>query len=483
MRLSALSDTYRGDPDPDILGLTADSRQVKRGFLFAALPGVKTDGAQFIDAAVKNGAVAVLARKGTKVPAGIALLEVDNPHRTASLLAAKFYGRQPENVAAVTGTNGKTSTAHFTQQIWAAMGHESASLGTLGVRGAGLDKSGALTTPDPVSLHAALAELADAGVTHLAMEASSHGLDQFRLDGVKIYAAGFTNITRDHLDYHEGMDDYLAAKARLFADILPAGGVAVLNADVSEFEDLKKICVTRGVKIIGYGQKGREIKLLRRTAIPDGQELLIDVGGKEYDVTLPLVGSFMAMNALCAMGLVMAGGVSAEKIVPLMEKLQGAPGRLQLVGGHPAGAAVYVDYAHTPDALENILKALRPHTDGRLFCIVGCGGDRDPGKRPIMGRLADDLADVAIITDDNPRSEDPAKVRAAMMAVTKRAREIGGRREAIRTAVKELEKGDVLVIAGKGHEQGQIIGARVEPFDDVEEARAAIALVREGVAA
>ena len=483
MRLSALIENFRGGPDPEILGMTADSRQVQRGWLFAALPGVKTDGVQFIADAVKNGAAVVLAPKGTKIPAAAVLVESDNPRRAVSLMAAKFYARQSETVAAVTGTNGKTSTAHFTQQIWAMLGHKSASLGTLGVRGAGLDKSGALTTPDPIALHAELSSLAAVGVTHLAMEASSHGLDQFRLDGVKISAAGFTNITRDHLDYHESMEDYLAAKARLFTDILPADGTAVLNADVPEFEALQKTCATRGIKIISYGQKGREIKLLQRVAVAGGQKLLIEAGGKKHDLTLPLVGSFMAMNALCATGLVMAGGVAAEKIIPALEKLQGAPGRLQRVDGHPAGAAIYVDYAHTPDALENILCALRPHTDGRLFCIVGCGGDRDPGKRPIMGKISDELADIAIITDDNPRSEDPSEIRAAMMAGTKRAREIGGRREAIRAAVKELKTGDTLVIAGKGHEQGQIIGTRVEPFDDVDEARKAIVLVKEGVAA
>lgn len=483
LRLSQLSDAYRGSSDPDITGLTADSRQARKGHLFAALPGAKADGSAFIADAVKNGAVAVLAAKGTKVPTGAVLVESENPRRDFALMAARFYGRQPQTVVAVTGTNGKTSTAHFTEQIWEALGHKSASLGTLGVRGGGMDRDGSLTTPDPVTLYGELARLADGGVTHLAMEASSHGLDQFRLEGANIKAAAFTNITRDHLDYHGDMNDYLSAKSRLFADILPPDGTAVLNADVPEFAALEKICVDRGIKVIGYGRKGREIKILQRQAVPGGQELRVAIAGQEYDVRLPLVGPFMAMNTLCAAGLVMVGGVPAAQIVPLLEKLKGAPGRLQRVDGHPAGAAIYVDYAHTPDALENILMALRPHTDGQLFCIIGCGGDRDPGKRPVMGKIADELADVAIITDDNPRSEDPAKIRAAVMKDTKCAREIGGRRAAIETAIGELHAGDVLVIAGKGHEQGQIIGGRVEPFDDVVEARKAIEQLKRETAA
>lgn len=483
LRLSKLNDAYRGGPDPEITGLTADSRSVGPGYLFAALPGAKTDGARFIGDAVKKGAAAVLAARGVKVPEGVALIESENPRRDFALLAAKFFMRQPRTIVAVTGTNGKTSSAHFAQQIWESLGHKAVSLGTIGVRGCGMDRDGSLTTPDPAALHEELARLADAGVTHLAMEASSHGLSQFRIDGVKIRAAAFTNITRDHLDYHGDMADYFSSKMRLFSEVLPPGGTAVLNADIPEYDELKELCAQRGLKIMGYGEKGGDIKLLRRAPRPGGQDLLIEAGGAQFDIVLPLVGSFMAMNALCALGLIMACGASAEEAVGAMAGLKGAPGRLQIVEGHPSGAAIYVDYAHTPDALENILRALRPHTKGKLFCIIGCGGDRDPGKRHIMGKIADDMADIAIITDDNPRSEDPAKIRAAMMAGTRRAREIGGRREAVRAAVRDLEEGDVLVIAGKGHEQGQIIGSRVEPFDDVSEARKAIAQLKSEAAA
>lgn len=483
LRLSKLNDAYRGNPDPEITGLTADSRSAGPGFLFAALPGTKTDGVRFIGDAVKKGAAAVLAARGVKAPEGVALLESENPRRDFALLAAKFYGRQPQTIVAVTGTNGKTSSAHFAQQIWESLGHKAVSLGTIGVRGCGMDRDGSLTTPDPAVLHGELTRLVDAGVTHLAMEASSHGLHQFRLDGVRLRAAGFTNLSRDHLDYHAKMEDYMAAKTRLFSEVLPPGGTAVLNADVPEYGELKGLCVARNLKIIAYGKNGADIKLLRRAPMPGGQELTIEAGSAQYNIILPLVGSFMAMNALCALGLVMACGGAAADAVDAMVGLKGAPGRLQIVEGHPSGAAIYVDYAHTPDALDNILRALRPHTAGRLVCIIGCGGDRDPGKRPLMGKIADELADIAIITDDNPRSEDPAKIRAAMMVETKRAREIGGRRDAIRAAVKDLKEDDVLVIAGKGHEQGQIVGSRVEPFDDVSEARQAIAQLKSGAAA
>lgn len=479
MRLSGLSDTYRGAPDPEIVGITADSRKVRRGWLFAALPGAKADGAQYIVDAVSNGAAAIVGLPDLRVPPGIAFITDSNPRRAVSLMAARFYARQPEMIAAVTGTNGKTSTAHFTQQLWEASGHKSASLGTLGVRGAGLDKAGSLTTPDPVALHEEMAGLAAAGVTHLAMEASSHGLHQYRLDGVRMKAAGYTNLSRDHLDYHGTMEDYFTAKARLFSDILPQDGAAVLNADVPEYAELRGLCAERGMRVCGYGRGGDGIKLLHRTALPHGQELMIETGGRKYDLTLPLVGPFMAMNALCALGLAAEGAFeNMERYVMALANLRGAPGRLQLVTGHPAGAAVYVDYAHTPDALENILAALRPHTAGRLVCLVGCGGDRDPGKRPIMGGIAARLADIAIITDDNPRSEEPAKIRAAMMAAAPGAKEIGGRREAIRWAMAQLHEGDVLVLAGKGHEQGQIIGSRVEPFDDIDEARKAIEQIK-----
>ncbi|HEY0901778.1 MAG TPA: UDP-N-acetylmuramoyl-L-alanyl-D-glutamate--2,6-diaminopimelate ligase [Micavibrio sp.] len=481
MRLSQLNNEYHGVFDPEIEGLTEDSRRVEEGWLFAAFPGTKVDGRRFVEEALRNGAVAILSDRRLDIPAGaeIAVLESANPRRTLAQMAAKFYNRQPRQIVAITGTNGKTSTAWFTQQLWEALGLRAASLGTLGIRGLEIEalrtaKLAAMTTPDMVSLMAMLADIAVSGVDHLAMEASSHGLSQYRLDGVHVRAAAFTNLTRDHLDYHPDMNDYFSAKARLFSEVLRDDGVAVLNADVPEFAPLAKICAERNIRVLDYGRNAAALKLVTRTAAAQGQDLVIAIAGREYQVTLPLVGEFMVMNALAALGLVLAE--QPERVGDLVQALgtlKGAPGRLQFVPGHK-DAAVYVDYAHTPDALENILKSLRPHTHGKLYCVVGCGGDRDPGKRPIMGRLAATLADVAVITDDNPRSENPATIRAAMMQDAPGAIEIGDRRAAITWAVEQLNTGDVLVIAGKGHEQGQIIAGRVEPFDDVEEATRAI---------
>ncbi len=473
MLLSQLSNRPAGVVDPEIRGLGADSRNVAAGWLFAALPGVHRDGRNFIADAVRNGAVAVLVPKGTNIHEDVAVIESDHPHHDLSLMAARFYGRQPEHIVAVTGTNGKTSTVHFTQQLWSAFHLPSASLGTLGVRGK-VTQSGSMTTPDTVVLHAMLADLDTAGVTHLAMEASSHGLQQSRLDGVRMQAAGFTNLTRDHLDYHPDMQSYFQAKARLFAEVLPSGGVGVLNADVPECVPLRHICADRGIRVCDYGQAAKELCLQRHTPLPHGQEIVIEVMGNRHTLVLPLVGAFMAMNALCALGLAMA--TTDNAIDPqFLERVEGAPGRLQLVSDRSENGAVYVDYAHTPDALQNILSALRPHTRGRLMCLFGCGGDRDPGKRPIMGRIAADMADIVIVTDDNPRSEDPALIRKAICAGAIRdVLEIPGRRDAIYQAVARMQAGDVLVLAGKGHEQGQIFADHVEPFDDVKEARNAM---------
>ena len=461
-------------------GLTQDSRGVKDGYLFAALPGMKTDGRKFIVDAVRNGATMILAQKGTKLPEGIDLSGVklvtdDNPRRALSLLAAKFYGPQPAIIAAITGTNGKTSTAHFAKQLWKSQNIKAASIGTLGVRAPGLARPGSMTTPDPVSLHAELADLAAAGVTHLAMEASSHGLHQYRLDGVRVSAAGYTNLSHDHLDYHGDMDQYFAAKARLFTEVMLPGGVAVLNADDDHFKKLKTLCEKAGHKIFSYGHKGEHLKIRKATMAPHGQDLQLNIFGRDYTITLPLVGDFQVMNALCALGLVLAQDQKkADKFVAALENLQGVPGRLQLVSAQSSEVAVYIDYAHTPDALENILKALRPHTKGRLVCLFGCGGDRDSGKRPVMGKIAFTLADHVIVTDDNPRSENPAAIRQSIIAAAPKAQEIPGRREAIRKAVADLKEGDVLVIAGKGHEQGQVFADRTEAFDDYEEAEKAI---------
>lgn len=481
MQISVLNNAAPGAIDPEITGLAMDSRKVRPGYLFAALPGVRAQGAAYIKDAIANGAAALLVPVGTALPPEakeLAVIEAAEPHRALSLLAARFYGGQPDYVAAVTGTNGKTSTVHFTRQLWAMRGLKSASLGTIGIHGAGIDRPAAMTTPDCLTLQAELADLERVGITHLAMEASSHGLQQARLDGVRVAAAGFTNLTRDHLDYHGTMAEYLTAKQRLFETILQPGGIAVLNADTESFDALAAICAERHITVWGYGARGREFQIVNRVPTPQGQDLILRVFGVEHSLSLKLVGAFQAMNALCALGLAMAVDRDGD-YVSALENLQGAPGRLQLIEGHPQGAAVYVDYAHTPDALDNILTALRPHTEGRLVCLFGCGGDRDPGKRPMMGRIAADKADLVVVTDDNPRSEDPAKIRAAIAAEAgPDALVIDGRRAAIEWAVENLKQGDVLVLAGKGHEQGQIFADHTEPFDDVEEARKAITKLR-----
>lgn len=454
-------------------GLTQDSRAVRKGYLFAALPGSKYDGRNYIGDAVRNGATTILASAGTPWPKDVPEVKFitdQNPRRLLALMAAEFYGKQPERIVAVTGTNGKTSTVHFVKQLWQLQGLKAASIGTLGVRGPGMVRSGSMTTPDPVSLHAELADLAAAGVTHLAMEASSHGLDQYRLDGVHIAAAGFTNFTRDHLDYHISMDAYRAAKTRLFSEILKPGDVAVLNTDIPEFESLKQLATSKGCNVLTFGTKAKDLKLVKLSPTPSGQDLSLEIFGKKHQVTLPVVGEFQAMNALCALGLVLSGErEKADVYTQGLAQLQGPPGRLQLVAGHPANAAVYIDYAHTPDALETVLKALRAHTHGKIVCIFGCGGDRDRGKRPVMGKIATDLADKVIVTDDNPRSENPASIRQEILTTAKGASEIGNRHEAIEKAVMDLKEGDVLLIAGKGHEQGQIFADRTDPFDDYNE--------------
>lgn len=453
-----------------LAGLTQDSRKVQPGFLFAALPGTKTNGVDYIDSAIKAGATHILAPQGTPSPEGAALITDENPARAFALLAAKFYGKQPGYIAAITGTNGKTSIASFCRQIWGELAIYAASMGTLGVQSQDVNEKGSMTTPDTITLHESLKQLVEVGVTHLAMEASSHGLAQYRLDGVKISAAGFTNLSRDHLDYHETMEAYLAAKARLFSELLD--GPAVLNADIPEYEQLKSLCKD----VISYGVAGQDLKIEELSPTAHGQIIRLKAFGKDYEVNLPLPGAFQAMNALCAAGLVMAeereNEARNDDIIAALEKLKGAPGRMQLVEPKkPKEFSVYIDYAHTPDALENTLNALRPHAQGKLVCVFGCGGDRDKGKRPQMGEISTRLADVTYVTDDNPRSEDPATIRAEIKAGAKGAKEIADREQAIKTAIENLSAGDLLVIAGKGHEQGQIIGDRIEPFDDYKVAR------------
>ena len=457
----------------EIAGLTADSRAVKPGYLFAALPGTKLDGTAFISQALEKGAAALLVPQGAAVEARVPVIADRNPRRRLALMAARFFGTQPHTIAAVTGTNGKTSVATFLRQIWAALGQEAASLGTLGIASPKGERPLGYTTPDPVALQAELATLAKEGVTHLAMEASSHGLAQYRLDGVRLTAAGFTNITRDHMDYHTSFDDYLYAKLRLFGEVMGPGGVAVINADSAQFAEFEAVSWARGHRVISVGRKGRDICLAGARPHARGQKLDIVHEGENYEVKLPLVGGFQASNALVAAGLAIGCGAEAGKVFAALEKLTGAKGRMEEAAHLANGASIYIDYAHTPDALENALEAMRPHTKKRLLVVFGCGGDRDPGKRPLMGEIAAKLADAVYVTDDNPRSEDAGAIRAAIMKGCPEATEIGDRALAIETAAAALQAGDVLVVAGKGHETGQIAGGRTIPFSDHEAVLAA----------
>jgi len=460
--------------DLEIAGLTADSRQARGGSLFAALPGSKADGARFVADAVARGAIAVLGAPGIDVPQGIAVLEAANPRRALARAAARFYARQPATVCAVTGTSGKTSVAEFTRQLWTILGIPAASLGTLGIVAPGRASYGALTTPDPIALHAELAGLAESGVTHLAMEASSHGLDQFRLDGVVVGAAAFTNLSRDHLDYHPDMASYFAAKRRLFAELLPRGAAAVVNADDPHFDALAETARARGLRLIGFGRAGREIRLVAQQLDADGQTLELEILGRRLSTRLPLAGAFQAMNALAALGLVVGAGSEAPWAAQGLAKLAGVPGRLQRAAVRRNGAPIYVDYAHKPGALETLLETLRAHTKRELAVVFGCGGDRDAGKRPLMGAIAARLADRIYVTDDNPRSENPAAIRSQILSACPGATEVASRREAIFRAVAALQAGDVLAVAGKGHERGQIVGMITHPFDDVAVAQAAV---------
>ncbi len=480
-----LSDLLRRDvaSDPVITGVTADSRKVEPGALFVALPGTAADGRAYIPQALAQGAAAILAPSDTPEGAAPLLVRSGDVRRAYALAARSFYGSQPAVCVAITGTNGKTSVATFCRQIWAQLGLKSASMGTLGVVGQKGDQTYALTGPGLTSPDAAdaarlLAELASKQVTHLALEASSHGVDQRRLDGVTLKAAGFTNLSQDHLDYHGTMDGYRAAKLRLFETLLPRGRTAVLNADSDAYSSFAAASIMSGLGVMGVGERGRDLALVGRRATPEGQRLSIDVRGDIHDILLPLAGAFQASNALVAAGLCIAAGESADGVLAAMAHITGAQGRLQRVMA-PAGSTggeVYVDYAHTPDGLETVLSALRPHATGRLIVVFGAGGDRDRGKRPLMGAIAGRLADVAIVTDDNPRSEKPASIRAEVRKGCPDALEIGDRREAIHHAVSLMRDGDVVVIAGKGHEQGQIVGATTHPFDDATEAARALSV-------
>jgi UDP-N-acetylmuramoyl-L-alanyl-D-glutamate--2,6-diaminopimelate ligase len=455
--------------DLDVGGVTADSRTVKRGDVFVAIAGGNADGAHFIQSAIEAGAAAIVAER-TPEPRPlekIAFVRVGNPRRTLALIAAKFYSGQPRVIAAVTGTSGKTSVAAFTRQIWTALGHRAASIGTIGIVSPDGETYGSLTTPDPVALHRSIDKLAADGVSHLAIEASSHGLDQSRLDGLRIAAGGFTNVTRDHLDYHPTFEDYFAAKLRLFEVLLAPGAAAVIDVDHDHADAVVAAAKSRGLSIMTVGRKGTGIRLLESAMDGFSQRLRLEHDGKNFQVRLPLVGEFQIENALVAAGLVIATGGDAASTFAALEHLSGAKGRLERVGGS-RGAQIFVDYAHKPDALAKALDALRPYVSGRLVVIFGAGGDRDRGKRPLMGEVAAARADRVIITDDNPRSEDAAAIRASIMAAARGAAEIGDRREAIRLAIGDLRSGDVLLIAGKGHETGQNIGDRIIPFSDHE---------------
>ena len=478
-----LSDLLRRDlsSDPMITAVTADSRQVQPGALFVALPGTAADGRAFIPQALAQGAAAVLAPVDTPAGAAPVLVTSGDVRRAYAIAARGFYGTQPKTCVAVTGTNGKTSVATFCRQIWAAIGHKSASMGTLGLVGQKGEKTYALTGPGLTSPDAAeaarlMAELARKDVTHLALEASSHGIDQRRVDGVALKAAAFTNLTQDHLDYHGDMEAYRAAKLRLFDTLLPRGRTAVLNADSEAYSTFASASIMAGLGVMGVGERGRDLTLIGRRAVPEGQRLTLDVRGDIHEVLLPLAGAFQASNALVAAGLCIAAGDRPDAVIAALESLNGARGRLERVGGGARGGEVYVDYAHTPDGLETVLTALRPHAAGRLIVVFGAGGDRDRGKRPQMGAIAGRLADVAIVTDDNPRSEDPAAIRAQVKAGCPEAMEIGDRRAAIAAAVEIMRDGDVVVIAGKGHEQGQIVGGVTHPFDDVSVASEALSI-------
>lgn len=460
----------------DVAGLTADSRRVEPGFLFAALPGAKLDGAAFIPQAVERGAKVVLRAPGAEHDAdSVIVLRDRNPRRRFALLAARFYAPQPNNIAAVTGTNGKTSVAAFTRQIWQTLGRKAASIGTLGLSADGFVDDTGLTTPDPVTLHRLLARLKEAGIEHVAMEASSHGLDQFRLDGVKLAAAAFTNLTRDHLDYHETLEAYAYAKLRLFGELLPPGAVAVINADSETAGEVEALAWARGQRVVTVGHGGRDIRIDGVKPLPTGQEIDVLYNGRRYCVRLPLAGLFQASNALIAAGLAIGLGEEPAEVFSALERLKGATGRLELVATTRAGAPVFVDYAHTPDALKTVLCALRPHVVGRLVVVFGCGGDRDRGKRPLMGQFAVAHADRVIVTDDNPRTENPAAIRAEILSGAAGAVEIADRAEAIASGVSQLGADDLLVVAGKGHETGQIIGDTVKPFNDADVVRRAIA--------
>lgn len=467
MKLGAL--TGRGEPQT-VTGFAIDHRKVAPGTVFGAFDGMRVNGEDFIPAAIVGGAIAVVARPGVVVDGAVHVV-ADNPRAAFAALAAQFFKPFPGTAVAVTGTNGKTSTVEMTRQIWRMLGHHAASIGTLGVTTANESVTTGLTTPDIVTFLSNAGGLAREGVTHLAFEASSHGLSQYRTEGLPVQAAAFTNLSRDHLDYHRDMADYFTAKMRLFAEVLSADGTAVVWADDDYSPRVIDLARERGNRLMTVGTQGETIRLISRDPTLLGQGLVIEAGGKTHKINLPLIGAYQAANALTAAALVIATGGDVAATLATIARLQPVRGRLERAVINRAGAPVYVDYAHTPDAIEAAIMALKPHTSGRLIVLIGAGGDRDSGKRAPMGEVAARLADLVIVTDDNPRSEDPDVIRAQVMAGAPGATNIAGRREAIAAAIAAAGADDIVLLAGKGHEQGQIIGDLVLPFDDVTVAR------------
>ena len=450
----------------EISGLSADSREIRPGFLFGSL-----NGDQYLQSALDNGATAFLvpADCGFAFPESAAVIRSNNAGKDFALAAARFYEHTPPHIMAVTGTNGKTSIADFIRQVLTMMGKKAASTGTLGmIKGCAEPIPSPNTTPNAVVIQRELRELYDENYQYVVMEASSHGLCQYRLGGVRCEVAGFTNLTRDHLDYHKTFENYLEAKLILFRETLKDGGTAVLNADIDCFETIRKACLNSGRRVVSYGRRGSELRLLKNEPLPHGQRLELEFYGRKITLEIPLSGEFQAMNVLCALGMLVEETKQPEEVLKHIVKIRGAKGRLELAG-QKNGAAVYIDYAHTPDALENVIRALRPHTQGKLAVLFGCGGDRDAGKRPIMGRLANDLADIVYVTDDNPRTENAENIRSQIMAACPRGINIGDRALAIKTAMDALQPGDILILAGKGHETGQYVNGRIFHFSDHEE--------------
>lgn len=482
MLLSKLTKLSLIGPDVEITGVTEDSRKVEPGFLFIATPGLKQDGREFIPDALKKGALAVMIPEGTEAVPSVTTIKTPDIRIETAAFAAAFYPRQPEVIMAVTGTSGKTSTAQFARELAQALGHPSASIGTLGVVTAEGAHYGVLTTPDAITMHRLLDECAGKGITHVSMETSSHGIDFHRLDSVKFKVGAFTNLSRDHLDFYPTMEAYFEAKKGLFSRLLPQGAAAVLNADIPEYEPLLEIAKARKLNVISFGKNGKELRLIDVRSDSGRQILTVEAFGKSLEVALPVLGGFQVWNALCASGLVIGGGEDPVRTVEALAKMTVVPGRLQFIGKTKTGGEVFVDYAHKPGAVENVLSAMRPYVEAhkaKLGIIFGCGGNRDKGKRPMMGEIAEKNADWVIVTDDNPRFEEADVIRSEIMAACKdraKVHEVGDRRAAIVEGINKLGAHDVVIIAGKGHEPGQIVKDKVLPFDDAEEARKVLGL-------